>query len=104
MVELHDEFDPWSNYVIYEHEDEELMAKKDEAFLKALRVSDAPDDVVDELIPAVEGIEPVPAAKTKMVKAKGFSYYGHDTGNGERLVKKFGQGIRYVEESNEWMV
>ncbi len=39
MDELYDDFDPWSQYMIYEHEDEELMAKKDEAFLKAVGIA-----------------------------------------------------------------
>lgn len=34
----------------------------------------------------------------------GFSYEDQDTGNGERLVKKFGYLIRWVSETNEWMV
>lgn len=34
----------------------------------------------------------------------GFTYEEQDTGNGERLVEKFGHLIRWVSETNEWMV
>jgi putative DNA primase/helicase len=34
----------------------------------------------------------------------GFTYKDQDTGNGERLVQKFGRHIRWVSETNEWMV
>jgi P4 family phage/plasmid primase-like protien len=99
MGELYDDFDAWSGYAIYEHEDEELIQQKDEIFLKSLGIStDSP-----EPMPAAES-EPALAAKVKTVKTTGFSYNSHDTGNGERLVMKFGQGIRYVEEIGEWMV
>jgi putative DNA primase/helicase len=33
-----------------------------------------------------------------------FTYEDQDTGNGERLVKKFGHLIRWISETNEWMV
>ena len=33
-----------------------------------------------------------------------FTFEGQDTGNGERLVKKFGYLIRWISETNEWMV
>jgi len=33
-----------------------------------------------------------------------FTYKEQDTGNGERLVKKFGHLIRWISETSEWMV
>lgn len=33
-----------------------------------------------------------------------FTYEDQDTGNGERLVRKFGHRIRWTSETNEWMV
>jgi putative DNA primase/helicase len=104
MAELHDDFDPWSGYAIYEHEDEELVAQKDEEFLKALGVADAPDDVEADPTPAVGQAGPAPRAKVKLADTNGFSFKTHDTGNGERLVTKFGRGIRFIEETREWMV
>jgi putative DNA primase/helicase len=38
------------------------------------------------------------------VNLDGFTYEEQDTGNGERLVQKFGRLIRWVSETNEWMV
>ena len=33
-----------------------------------------------------------------------FDYEAQDTGNGERLVKKYGNVIRWISETNEWVV
>jgi P4 family phage/plasmid primase-like protien len=38
------------------------------------------------------------------VSLDGFTYEEQDTGNGERIVQKFGRLIRWVSETNEWMV
>ena len=67
------------------------------------------------------GAESAPGAETQVTEARsesiadteetaytvnldGFTYQEQDTGNGERLVQKFGHLIRWISETNEWMV
>jgi putative DNA primase/helicase len=44
------------------------------------------------------------AESSESANLDGFTYKDQDTGNGERLVQKFGRLIRWVSETNEWMV
>jgi putative DNA primase/helicase len=51
------------------------------------------------------GSLPLSTAETgESANLDGFTYKDQDTGNGERLVQKFGRLIRWVSETNEWMV
>ena len=94
MAELHNDYDRWSQYVIYEHDDPEIVRKQDEELFKAMGVEDASEAEATEL-------DDIPAEKRI---TDGFAYEPQDTGNGERLVRRFGEDIRRIAETNTWMV
>ena len=60
------------------------------------------DDVVPE---STEAKEPLSSSGgTEVGKTQGYTYRRDDTGNAERLVRRFGDHIRFIFETGEWMV
>ena len=83
------DFEPWE-WCIYRHDDRKL---EDEDLRQAGVETIVPDKVaVDEQTALVNSL------------TKGFTYAMNDTGNGERLVRKFGDSLRWVSEIDEWMI
>ena len=50
-------------------------------------------------VSAAPSVETIPEVDTT-----GFNYRKSDTGNGERLVRKYGDRIRYVRDQREWRI
>ena len=67
---------------------EEIMPQENEKHILA-------DDEIKQILT----VPPEPVIDTS-----DFTFKDQDTGNGERLVKKFGHCIRWIAEINEWMV
>jgi putative DNA primase/helicase len=91
LTKLDPDFEPW-DWCIYRHEDRELEEEDlRNAGVETIGPEKVPDDKQEQ---------------TNEVKSltKGFTYALNDTGNGERLVRKFGDSIRWVSEIDQWMI
>ena len=92
MANLHDDWKPWDGY-IYRDDDVTLIE------------SDIQNDPNIEWVND-ENDEPVgpDEEKSSVATCEDFSLEPQDTGNGERLVQKFGHCVRWIAETNDWMV
>lgn len=79
-------------YYIFADEDDELL-------LKDVDTLDS-EAQLDETT-SVEGAD---ASKAAEVDTTGYEYSATDTGNAERLVRRFGHGIRYVRDQGVWRI
>ncbi len=91
-------FEPYP-YCRYLDEDKSLQAKKLANVFGAECAELHEKDGADRLSEGAKTLEI--ASADHLV---GFAFEDQDTGNGERLVQKFGDRIRWVSETNEWMV
>jgi putative DNA primase/helicase len=91
LTKLDPDFEPWE-WCIYRHDDAEL---EEQDLLEA---------GVETIGPAKETEDTKEETAEAKSLTKGFTYCLNDTGNGERLVRKFGDSIRWVHETDEWMV
>jgi P4 family phage/plasmid primase-like protien len=82
--DLHEEFEEYP-YVIYEDDDDELL-------LESMGAEPADDATPEE--ETVEVHSP----------PQDYKYSLDDTGNAERLVRLFGENIRFIYETGEWIV
>jgi hypothetical protein len=92
MADTYDDWSPWDGFV-YRDDD---MALVDAEFRKVFNIDCVDDDDVQDEDAA--DIEAAPSGTEE------FNLERQDTGNGERLVKNSGHVIRWVVETNEWMV
>lgn len=90
MQDMSPDWQPWDGYIY--RDDDELLLIGDPTFT-AEQAGDCEEAVLDSGTPG--GREDI---------AEQFTYEDQDTGNGERLVKKFGLLTRWISETNEWMV
>ncbi|MGA9883933.1 MAG: phage/plasmid primase, P4 family [Candidatus Acidiferrales bacterium] len=110
MAELHADFDPWSQYYIYEHDDPKVRAQQEIELLESMGVEsvDSADERPPESTPEPRAepktVQPETQPRKTVSPTAGYSYGRHDTGNAERLVRKFGSAIRFIHEKQEWMV
>jgi P4 family phage/plasmid primase-like protien len=94
MLELDPEWEPYP-YFVYEDEDDELV-------LKAFDAEPVSDDIPES--ENTHAVSPDEITKEVTSLAQGYTYSLDDTGNGERLVRRYGRLIRHVYETGEWMV
>jgi putative DNA primase/helicase len=92
MSDLYDGWAPWDDF-IYRDDDAALIESD-------IRNDPSIEWVGDE----DEELEQPEEEKPTSAAQEDFSLEPQDTGNGERLVQKFGNGIRWVAETNEWRV
>ncbi|MGB7264851.1 MAG: hypothetical protein WBC92_05025, partial [Terracidiphilus sp.] len=91
MAEDYDDWEPWSDF-IYRGDDEALIEQD-------IRKHTNFEWVDEDEAPAEDS-----GSQAECTGTEDFSLERQDTGNGERLVKNFGHHIRWVVETNEWMV
>lgn len=95
MLERNPAYESWDGYMIYASDDDEILERK-------WNIEDVQGEPEPRPTMVKEAeIEDIP---TKPALTQGYTYEPQDTGNGERLVRKFGAGIRWIAETNEWMV
>ncbi len=92
MSETYEDWEPWGDF-IYRNDDAALIEQdiRNDPTIEWVGDDDAPDD-------EERHAEDAPS------ESGDYSLEQQDTGNGERLVKNFGHLIRWVVETNEWMV
>jgi putative DNA primase/helicase len=92
MAETYEDWKPWSDF-IYRDDDAALIEQdiRNDPTIEWVGDDDAPDDEEDN-------------AQDAPSESEEYSLEQQDTGNGERLVKNFGHLIRWVLETDEWMV
>jgi len=95
MLEKNPGYESWDNYFIYADDDDDLLAKK-------WGIEEA--DPEPEPTPASVAEKPIADAPFKKKPKPDYTFEPQDTGNGERLVRKFGESIRWISETDEWMV
>ena len=99
MAESDSDFEPWQGY-IYRNDDRKLIFCDPKFPVDDASESEAEAAATTEqAVPTASG--PPDGEKEA---TEDFTFEEQDTGNGERLVKKFGHLIRWVSETNEWMV
>jgi hypothetical protein len=91
MAEEYGGWEPWSEF-IYRGDDVALV---EQDIRKHTDIEWVGDDETQD-----ENAEP----QAQRSDVEEFSLEPQDTGNGERLVKNFGHVIRWVVETNQWMV
>jgi putative DNA primase/helicase len=95
MAEVYEDWEPWAEF-IYETDDLDLLFEQwgveDANEVEAQWETEEVQDLVE------------PMERKIGSQTEDFTYEAQDTGNGERLVKKFGHLIRWISETNEWMV
>jgi hypothetical protein len=97
-------------YMIYEDEDDSLLFGNPKLAVEV--VTDEPGDDARENPeasavsgePPAASIEPSPVEAPSPKKDPGYHFRSTDTGNAERLVRRFGGLIRYVRDAGEWRV
>jgi len=91
MVEEYEDWEPWDGF-IYRGDDVALIMQdiRNDPNIEWLGNDEAQDESAE---PQVESSD-----------IEKYSLEPQDTGNGERLVKNFGHLIRWVAETNQWMV
>src|SRR6266566_6749105 len=62
------------------------------------------EEETPESIAAFLNADPEPDAEEPKIDISDYHFRNTDTGNAERLVRKFGYRFRYVRETNEWRV
>ena len=92
MAEEYEDWEPWSEF-IYRDDDVALIEQD-------IRNDPNVEWVGDDDTQAEDTLESPSASSGNQE----FSLEQQDTGNGERLVKNFGHCIRWIVETNEWMV
>jgi len=116
MEEEDPEYTPWAGR-IYRHDDFELLLQDGAAVGLEVKTV-GPCTAEDDPRRPEQGAEPQPEepqlaepqlAESMEEKPTGpdtseFLYEPTDTGNGERLVRKFGRLVRWIPETNAWMV
>jgi len=90
MAEMYEDWEPWSEF-IYRDDDAALIQQeiRNDPNVKWVGEDEGQDENTSE-------------ATTS--ETEEFNLEPQDTGNGERLVKNFGHCIRWIVETNEWMV
>jgi putative DNA primase/helicase len=106
MDEEYIDYEPWDQY-IYQQDDQQLVEMEilnDKVWLTE-EASAGPDNVAPGVFASVSPVEsqlePVVPPKSQ---AADYTYSLDDTGNAERLVRLFGENIRFVYETSDWMV
>lgn len=99
-------FEPYP-YVIFEDEDDSLLF--DDPKLVEFVTNEPDEDPSGNAgTPAVSAesgpAESAPAKAATTEKDPGYHFRSTDTGNAERLVRRFGGRIRYVRDAGEWRV
>lgn len=113
MEEDDPRYEPWQGF-IYRHDDDELLfADGAKAGLEVVTLTpggEAREGEGESTVPG-EGslVDPTGICGEAHGEADGpdtsrFTYEPTDTGNGERLVRKYGRLIRWVREPGVWMV
>jgi P4 family phage/plasmid primase-like protien len=95
-------------YFIYEDEDDSLLFN-DPAIPVEFVTSEPDDDAIQppesSAVPVDTGSAESASPETVEVKKDpGYHFRSTDTGNAERLVRRFGGRIRYVRDAGEWRV